>query len=149
MQPTGTVDSILKVKGHDVWSVSPDTLVFDAIKVMADRNVGALMVMEGERLVGVFSERDYTRKVALMGKSSKQILVREIITGRLITVSLNTSVQECMHLMVDHRIRHLPVVDEGRVVGIVSIGDLVNWIIHAQSATIDQLQSYITGSLPG
>ena len=149
MQPVGTVAEILKNKGFDVWWVTPDTVVFDAIGLLAEKNVGALLVMDQGRLVGMFSERDYTRKIALMGKSSKDTNVREIITSHVISVTPDTSIAECMHLMVDKRIRHLPVLSEDRVIGVISIGDLVNWIISSQSATIDQLHSYITGALPG
>jgi CBS domain-containing protein len=105
--------------------------------------------MDGERLIGLVSERDYTRKVALMGKSSKQTPVREILSGEVISVQPNTTVAECMRLMTEHRVRHLPVLAEDRMVGIVSIGDLVNWIISAQSATIEQLHGYITGHYGG
>lgn len=148
MEITGTVDAILKLKGNAVWSVAPETIVFDAIKLLADKNVGALMVMEGPVLVGVFSERDYTRKVALAGKHSKQTHVREIITGKVITVSPATTIEDCLRLMTEHRVRHLPVVHQQAVAGVVSIGDLVNCIITAQRATISQLQDYIAGSYP-
>lgn len=144
----GTVEAILNVKGRSVWSVSPETTVFDAIRLMAERNVGALLVMEGERLVGIVTERDYARKVALMGKNSRTTPVGEIATPALHTVTPQTTVAACMALMTDKRIRHLPVLEQGRVVGIVSIGDLVNWIIHAQAAEIDQLQAYIAGAYP-
>jgi len=146
MEITGTVDAILKSKGNAVWSVTPDTMVFDAIKLLADKNVGALMVMDGEALVGVFSERDYTRKVALLGKNSKQTRVQEIITGKIVSVEPGTTVDACLHLMIEHRVRHLPVLVGGRLVGVLSIGDLVNWIITAQRATINQLQDYIAGA---
>lgn len=149
MEITGTVDAILKLKGNTVWSVTPDTLVFDAIKLLADKNIGALMVMDDQALVGVFSERDYTRKVALLGKNSKQTHVREVITGKIVTVSTTTTVDACLHLMTEQRVRHLPVVAEQRLAGVVSIGDLVNWIITAQRATINQLQDYIAGSYTG
>ena len=148
MGMTGTVDALLKAKGHGVWSVSPEAVVFDAIRMLADKNVGALMVMDDERLVGVFSERDYTRKVALLGKNSKTTHVREILTSEIVTVSLQATVEECMRRMIEHRVRHLPVVDQDQVVGVLSIGDLVNWIITAQQAKIDQLQDYIAGSYP-
>jgi CBS domain-containing protein len=149
MEITGTVDTVLKAKGSAVWSVAPDLTVFEAIKVLADKNVGALLVMDGETLVGVFSERDYTRKVALAGKNSKTTRVREIITGKIVTVSLRSTVEECLRLMTDQRVRHLPVLEQNRVVGILSIGDLVNWIITAQRAAISQLQDYIAGSYVG
>ncbi len=145
MNPNGTIGEILNTKGSNVWTVSPDTMVFDAIQLMADKNIGALLVTEGDKLVGIISERDYTRKVALKGKSSKQTAVREIITGQVIHVEPEHTVEECMRLMTDHRIRHLPVLEGGRIVGVVSIGDLVNWIISAQHSTIQQLQTYISG----
>ncbi len=149
MEVTGTTAAILEVKGRDVFTTRPDATVYDAIQQLADRNVGALLVMDGERLIGVFSERDYTRKVALHGRSSRDTLVEEVITGRLVVVTPATPVPDCMRLMVENRVRHLPVVEEGRVVGVISIGDLVNYIIHAQQATIDQLHSYIAGGYPG
>jgi CBS domain-containing protein len=145
MNPNGTVSEILAHKGTQVWLVSPDATVFDAIQMMAEKNVGALLVTEGEKLVGIISERDYTRKVALKGKSSKQTAVREILSGQVIHVAPGQTVEECLHLMTDHRIRHLPVLQEGRIVGIISIGDLVNWVISAQNSTIHQLQTYISG----
>lgn len=149
MRITGTISAILAHKGTDVWSVTPDTTVFDAIALMAERNVGALPVMAEGELVGMISERDYTRKVALKGKSSKQVQVQEIMTRTLITVSPAHGVEECLRLMNDNRVRHLPVVDEGKVVGIVSIGNLVNWVISAQAEAINHLEDYITGKYPG
>jgi CBS domain-containing protein len=120
-------------------------MVFDAIQLMSDKNVGALLVIERKRLVGIISERDYTRKVALKGKSSKQTKVREILSEQVVRVTPSHSIEDCMRLMTEHRIRHLPVVNEDEVVGIISIGDLVNWIISAQTSTIFQLQTYISG----
>ncbi|MGH7973286.1 MAG: CBS domain-containing protein [Limisphaerales bacterium] len=145
MNPNGTIGEILTTKGSTVWTVSPETMVFDAIQMMADKNIGALLVTEGEKLLGIISERDYTRKVALKGKSSKQTAVREIISGQVIHVGPEHTVEECLRLMTDHRIRHLPVLEGDRIVGIISIGDLVNWIISAQHSTIQQLQTYISG----
>ena len=145
---SGTISEILRHKGNQVWSVSPDTTVLDAIKSMAERNVGALLVMQGERLVGIISERDYTRKVVLKGKASKDTPVREILSGQVIHVPPSHPVDECMKLMTERHIRHLPVIDGDKVVGVVSIGDLVNHVITAQSQTIQQLQTYIAG-LPG
>lgn len=146
MIPIGTISEILSQKGSQVWTVSPDTMVFDAIQLMSDKNIGALLVTEHGRLVGIMSERDYTRKIALKGKSSKQTPVREIVSGNVVSVSPSHTVEDCLHLMTDHRVRHLPVlVDDDKIVGIVSIGDLVNWIISAQTTTIHQLQTYITG----
>jgi len=145
MNPNGTISEILNHKGNNVWTVSPDTMVFDAIQMMADKNIGALLVTEGEKLIGIMTERDYTRKVALKGKSSKQTAVREIVSGEVIQVQPENTVEECMRLMTEHRIRHLPVLEDGKIVGVISIGDLVNWIISAQSSTIHQLQTYISG----
>jgi len=145
MNAMGTISEILSNKGTNVWSVSPDATVYDAIQMMADKNVGALLVTEGERLVGIISERDYTRKVALKGKSSKQTAVREILSGEIVHVGPTQTVEECLRLMTDHHVRHLPVIEDDRIVGIISIGDLVNWVISAQHATINQLQTYISG----
>jgi len=145
MIPSDTISEILSQKTSQVWTVSPETMVFDAIQLMADKNIGALLVTENGRLVGVMSERDYTRKIALKGKSSKQTPVREIITGNIISVCPSYTVEDCMRLMTEHRVRHLPVLSGDDIVGIVSIGDLVNWIISAQTTTIHQLQTYITG----
>jgi CBS domain-containing protein len=148
MTTTGTISDILKSKGAQVWSVEPGATVFDAIKLLAEKNVGALLVMKGESLVGIISERDYTRKVVLKGKSSKDTLVSEILSGQIVHVTPAHSIEDCLRLMTDRHVRHLPVLEKSKVVGIVSIGDLVNWIITQQSQTIQQLQTYITG-LPG
>jgi CBS domain-containing protein len=148
MNPNGTIDAVLNLKGHDVWSVTPDQTVFEAIHVMAEKNLGAVLVMDKGLLVGMLSERDYTRKIAIKGKSSKETLVREIMTTNLITVTSRHTVQECMRLMNDHRVRHLPVKEEDRVIGVVSIGNLVNWIISAQNAAIGHLEDYISGKYP-
>jgi CBS domain-containing protein len=145
MNPVGTIGEILTNKGRNVWSISPEVTVFDAIQMMAEKNVGALLVMEGGKLIGIVSERDYTRKVALKGKSSKETAVRDIISGQIFHVTPAHTVEECMRLMTDHRVRHLPVLEGDHVVGVVSIGDLVNWIISAQNTTISQLQAYIAG----
>ncbi len=145
MNPNGSISEILNTKGTQAWSISPDATVYDAIELMAEKNVGALLVTEGDQLVGIISERDYTRKVALKGKSSKQTAVREILSGQVIQVTPDHSVEDCMRLMTEHRIRHLPVLEGGKIAGVVSIGDLVNWIISAQSSTIHQLQTYISG----
>jgi len=145
MNPNATINEILDQKGRQTWCISPDATVYDAIQVMADKNVGALLVTESERLVGIISERDYTRKVALKGKSSKETAVREILSGQVIHVGTDHTVEECLRLMTDHRVRHLPVLENDKICGVVSIGDLVNWIISAQSSTIHQLQTYISG----
>jgi CBS domain-containing protein len=117
----------------------------DAIQLMADKNIGALLVTKGDNLIGIISERDYTRKVVLKGRASKDTPVRDILSGHVIHVSPDHSVDECLKLMTEHRVRHLPVLEGGKVIGVVSIGDLVNWIISAQSSTIQQLETYITG----
>jgi len=148
MNPNGTISEILSHKGDTVWSISPDATVFDAILMMADKNIGALPVIENNKLVGIISERDYTRKVVVKGKGSKTTTVKEILSSRVIHVSPSHTIEECMRLMTDHHFRHLPVLDGDKIVGIVSIGDLVNWIISAQHTTISQLQTYITG-VPG
>jgi Predicted signal-transduction protein containing cAMP-binding and CBS domains len=144
------IREILSHKGGTVYSVPPDATVLDAIKMMAEKNVGALLVIKEGQVVGVLSERDYTRNVVLKGRSSKDTPVREIITGKVISVSSDHTVEECMRLMTEHRIRHLPVVENGKILGVISIGDLVNSIISAQNSAIHQLETYITGlpSLP-
>ena len=149
MRITGNIDCLLSQKQSLTWSVPPDATVFDAIQLMSDKNIGALLVMDGDRLLGMFSERDYTRKVILKGKSSKSTAVKEIISSPVISVEPCESVEECMRLMTEHRIRHLPVLEGGRVVGIVSIGDLVNWTISAQHVALTQMEDYISGKYPG
>ena len=146
MIATATIDSILKQKSSPLWSVSPETTVFETIQLMAEKNIGAVLVKAGEKLVGIVSERDYTRKVALRGRSSKEMPVREIVSTPVITVGLNHTVEECMRLMTEHRIRHLPVLEGDRVAGVISIGDLVNWVISAQSMAIKQMENYIAGN---
>ena len=143
-----SISEILEDKGNQVWNVTPETVVFDAIKMMADKNIGALAVMEGDRVMGILSERDYTRKVVLQGKSSKTTQVREIISGQVVSATREHTVDDCLRLMTKHRIRHLPVLQDNKLVGIVSIGDLVNSVISAQRTTIEQLQTYISG-VPG
>ena len=146
MKTAFPISSLLHHKTSALWAVSPDSTVFDAIRMMADKNIGALPVLTAEgRIVGIFTERDYTRKVALQGKSSKDTRVREIISREIVTVTPEDSVEDCMRLMTERRVRHLPVVDGLKLVGIVSIGDLVNWIISTQDATIEQMERYIAG----
>jgi CBS domain-containing protein len=145
MIPQGTIHEILQHKGATVWTIGPEATVFEAIQLMADKNIGALLVTDKDKLTGIISERDYTRKVALKGKSSKELKVREIVSEHLVHVTPGHSIEECLRLMTDHRVRHLPVLDGEKIAGVVSIGDLVNWIISAQSTTIRQLETYITG----
>jgi CBS domain-containing protein len=140
------ISSLLHHKPSALWSVSPDASVFDAIRLMADKNIGALLVQTTDgRLAGLLTERDYTRKVALMGKSSRETRVREITAPDPPTVTPEDTVEQCMKLMTEKRVRHLPVVNHGQVTGIVSIGDLVNWTISTQNATIEQMERYIAG----
>jgi CBS domain-containing protein len=139
------VRDILQDKGKQIWNVSPQTSVFDALKLMAEKNIGALLVCDGEKLVGIFSERDYARKVILKGKASKETLVSEIMTSVVVTVRYGQNVEECMSLMTEYRIRHLPVVDGEKLCGVISIGDVVKAIISDQEFTIKQLENYITG----
>lgn len=144
-----TVGSILKTKGSQVWSVEAGTTVYDALALLAEKGVGALLVVEAGRLAGMLSERDYARKVILEGRSSKETRVGDIMTRDVITVTPEHKVDECMRLMTEHHVRHLPVMRGTEIVGIVSIGDLVNSIISEQAHTIEQLSSYIGGTYPG
>jgi CBS domain-containing protein len=138
-----TLKQLLEAKGREVYSIAPDAPVFDALRLMADKSVGALIVMEGGRIAGILSERDYARKVILHGKSSHDIQVRDIMTGKVITVHPGQTVEECMALMTEKRIRHLPVTEGERLIGVLSIGDLVKEVIAEQQQTIQQLESYI------
>jgi predicted transcriptional regulator len=147
MKTAFPISSLLHQKPSALWSVTPDTTVFDAIRLMAEKNVGALPVLAADRLVGVFTERDYTRKVALMGKTSKETRVREVIAREILTVTPDDSVEDCMRLMTEKRVRHLPVIEGASLIGIISIGDLVNWIISTQNATIEQMEQYIAGGI--
>lgn len=149
MQTDATLDMLLAHKGHALWSIGPRATVFEAIKMMADKNVGALLVTEGDALIGIISERDYTRKVVLKGKSSRETPVMDIISTKPIVASVHDKVVDSMRVMTQKRIRHLPVMDGDQLVGVISIGDLVNWTISAQSAAIDQLEKYISGGYPG
>jgi CBS domain-containing protein len=149
MEIDATIDMLLANKGSQVWSIGPRATVFEAIKLMADKNVGALLVTEGGKLLGIISERDYTRKVILKGKYSRETAVIDIISTNPVVVSPGDKVVDCMRLMTQKRVRHLPVVNGNEVVGVISIGDLVNWTISAQSAAIDQLHKYISGEYPG
>lgn len=145
MTQVGHIREILHTKGSAVWTIPPEATVFDAIQMMADKNVGALLVTVEGKLIGIISERDYSRKVVLKGRSSKETPVREILSGSVIFVTPDHTVEECMRLMTEHRVRHLPVLEGEQIAGVVSIGDLVNWIISAQSSAIHQLETYITG----
>ena len=138
-----TVRTLLERKGRAIFSVEPQAAVLDAIRLMAEHHVGALLVMRGAALEGIVSERDYARKVILRGRSSADTPVRDIMSSPVLTVSLDTTVQQCMQLMTDRHVRHLPAVDGARVVGVVSIGDLVKAVIAEQQAQIEQLESYI------
>ena len=140
-----TASQILETKGREVWSVAPDDTVFDSLKLMADKQIGALLVMDGEKLVGIVTERDYARKVILEGKSSKDTPVSDVMTRKVLCAGPGYTVDQCMALMTDKRARHLPVVDHKHVVGVLSIGDLVKTLIEEQQVLIDQLQHYISG----
>jgi len=137
---------ILQEKGNEIWSVTPQTSVLNALKLMADKNIGALVVLEGDKLVGIFSERDYARKVILKGKASKDTAVQEIMTSVIVTVRPSHTVEECMELMTDKRVRHLPVIEEDRLLGVISIGDVVKALISDKEFMIKQLEHYITGT---
>jgi len=143
-----TVRQLLNVRGRNVWTIAPDATVYDALKLMADKEIGALVVVEAGQVAGVISERDYARKVILKGKLSKDTLVREIMSSPVIAVRLEQTVEECMALMSDKRIRHLPVIENDQLAGIVSIGDLVKEIISEQAFLIENLQAYIVGASP-
>lgn len=146
MKPTAKIGSLLGAKGGEVYSIGPSATVFEAIALMAEKGVGALLVLDEGRLAGIVSERDYTRKVILKGRSSKEERVDEIMTREVVTCSPEQTIEEAMRLMTERRIRHLPVVDGARVAGVVSIGDLVKWTISAQEETIAHLTNYISGS---
>ena len=141
------ISTLLHHKATALWSIAPDATVFEAIRLMADKNIGSLLVLSGGKLVGVFTERDYTRKVALQGKTSRDTRVGEIISDQVVSVTPHHSVEDCMKLMTEKRVRHLPVLEGEKVVGLVSIGDLVNWIISTQSAAIEQMEQYIAGGM--
>jgi CBS domain-containing protein len=148
MQHDEPIRCLLQEKGSAVFTISPDTTVYDALAIMANREIGALIVMNGDRIEGIVSERDYARKVILQGRSSRETPVRDIMTSGLLSVGPAESVDECMRLMTENKVRHLPVISEGRLMGIVSLGDLVKWIITSQRDTIQHLHAYISGGYP-
>ncbi len=147
MKSSVPISALLHHKGAALWSITPELTVFEAIKLMADKNIGALLVLSGGKLVGVFTERDYTRKIALQGKTSKATKVSEILSSQIVSVTPHHTVEECMKLMTENRVRHLLVLENEKVTGIVSIGDLVNWTISAQDAAIAQMEQYIAGGV--
>ena len=140
-----SVKQILDSKGNDIWSLRPDNSVLDAVKLMAEKGIGALLVMEGARLVGIVSERDYARKVILKGRSSEDTRVADIMTANVLYVHPDETVDDCMALMTEKRIRHLPIVEKEQVIGVLSLGDLVKAVIAEQKFMIDQLEHYISG----
>jgi CBS domain-containing protein len=140
-----TVRDILKTKGTDVWCVEPDATVFDALQRMAEKEVGALVVMQGGQIVGLISERDYARKIVLHGRASPTTLVKEIMTSPVVYIHLDQPIEECMSLMTEKRTRHLPVIEDGKLVGLISIGDIVKSIIADQQFIIEQLVRYVSG----
>ncbi len=141
----GKVKEILQTKGNAIYAVTPSVMVYDAIEIMCEKNIGGLLIVEDSKLVGIFTERDYARKLILKGRSSRETPIGEIMTTNLITVNPDTSIEECMQVMVACKIRHLPVVDENELVGIISIGDVVRSVIDEQKVIIHQLETYITG----
>lgn len=149
MNSSARIGTLLGRKGRDIWAIQPDASVYHAIALMAEREVGALLVMADGRLEGIVSERDYTRKVVLQGRSSKQTAVRDIMTSPAVVASPDDSVAECMRMMTEFRVRHLPVIENNRVTGVISIGDLVKWTISAQEQEIRDLHQFIAGGYPG
>ncbi len=149
MEIHGTVYDILHNKRGQIWTTRATDTVYEAIHLMGEKNIGALVAVEGDQVIGVLSERDYSRKVVLQGRTSRDTLVGEILSRPAITVQSKDNIEKCMQLMTGNRIRHLPVMDEGQLVGLISIGDLVSWVMQSQRHTIQQLQGYISGDYPG
>src|SRR3974390_1060626 len=149
MRLADTIGMVLKEKSRDIWSLDPEALVYDAVEMMANKSVGALLVISNSKLVGIISERDYARKVILQERSSKQTRVKEIMTSPVIVVRPDHTVEDCMRLMTKNRIRHLPVAENEKILGFGWIGDLAKWVVSAQAETIHQLQHYIAGGYPG
>lgn len=140
-----TVEQFLDLNSRKIWSLKPDNRVIDSLFLMAEKNISCILIMNQEHLAGIFSERDYARKVVIKGKNSTETLLKEVMTDKLITISPKTGLDECMQLMTDHRIRHLPIVDNNKVVGLISIGDIVREMLVQQKVQIDELQRYISG----
>ena len=140
-----TVEQFLDLNSRKIWSLKPDNRVIDSLFLMAEKNISCILIMNQEHLAGIFSERDYARKVVVKGKNSNETLLKEVMTDNLITISPKTGLDECMQLMTDHRIRHLPIVDNNQVVGLISIGDVVREMLVQQKVQIDELQRYISG----
>lgn len=149
MKLDAPIRAVLKGKSGEIWSIRPEATVYEAVEMLADKRIGALLVMAEGKLVGILSERDYARKVILKGKASKQTLVNEIMTSPVIAVTPQETVDQCMTLMTNRRIRHLPIVQDDKVVAVLSIGDLVKWLVTAQEETIQRLEDYISGKYPG
>lgn len=149
MEIHGIVRDILTTKNPEVWTSTPDQTVYEAVRLMGEKNIGALVVVEGQEVIGVLSERDYSRKVVLQNRTSRDTRVGDIITRPAVVVASSETIEKCMEMMTSARIRHLPVVDDGALVGMISIGDLVNWVMHSQRHTIQQLHGYISGDYPG
>ena len=141
-----TIAQLLNAKGNQIWSVEPKATIFEALEIMSEKEIGALLVMEDGKLTGIFSERDYARKVILKGKSSKETLVEELMTKKVFYIDSQKTINDCMAMMTAKRIRHVPVIEDNQVMGIVTIGDVVNQIISEQEVTINHLENYITGS---
>ena len=149
MRVSDPVSSILRKKGSEIWSLPSDATVYSAVEIMAEKHVGALFVIDDVRLVGIISERDYARKVILMGRASKDTLVSEIMTTSLVTIAPECAVDDAMRIMETNRVRHAPVVKDGSLHGMITLGDLVKWILSTQDHTIEQLEHYITSQYPG